>query len=297
MAVKKRTAYPDWEDVHFFLELVRLGSLSAAARALGVTHATVGRRLASLETVLRVQLFDRHDGRFTLTAAGERAAAAAAAMSDGAQSIRRLAAGPSDAVIGKVRLTATEIFGSYFLMSRMRELMEKNPGLEIEVVISSRNLSLARRDVDLAIHHSRLEGANVIPRKIADYASYFYADRHYVETHRDGPLDFIGFADDVAHVEAAEHCARAVGNTHRYSLKVNTLFARLAAARGGLGVGLIPKFVAHQYPDLVAVDVGGEPLIRELWLVAHPDVRGVARLRVTFDYIANAVVGARHILM
>ncbi len=297
MAVKKRTAYPDWEDVHFFLELVRLGSLSAAARALGVTHATVGRRIASLETVLRVQLFDRHDGRFTLTAAGERAAAAAAAMSDGAQSIRRLAAGPADAIIGKVRLTATEIFGSYFLMSRMRELMEKNPGLEIEVVISSRNLSLARRDVDLAIRHSRPEGANVITRKIADYASYFYADRRYVEAHRDGPLDFIGFADDVAHVEAAQHCARAVGNTHRYSLKVNTLFARLAAARGGLGVGLIPKFVAYQYPDLVAVDLGGEPLIRELWLVAHPDVRGVVRLRVTFDYIANAVVGARNILM
>jgi DNA-binding transcriptional LysR family regulator len=297
MAVKKRTAYPDWEDVHFFLELVRLGSLSAAARSLGVTHATVGRRIASLETMLRVQLFDRHDGRFTLTPAGERAAAAAAAMADGAQSIRRLAAGPSDAVVGKVRLTATEVFGSYFLMSRMRELMVNNPGLEIELLISSRNLSLARRDVDLAIRHSRPEGANVITRRIADYASYFYADRQYIETHRDGPLDFIGFADDVIHLPAAKHCLRAVGNTHRYSMKVNTLFARLAAARGGLGVGLIPKFVAQQYPDLVTVDVGAEPLVRELWLVAHPDVRAVERLRLTFDYIANAVVGARNILM
>jgi DNA-binding transcriptional LysR family regulator len=109
-------------------------------------------------------------------------------------------------------------------------------------------------------------------------------------------MDFIGFADDVAQLEAAKHCARAVGNAHRYSLKVNTLFARLAAARGGLGVGLIPKFVAHQYPNLVTVDVGAEPLIRELWLVAHPDVRAVERLRVTFDYIADAVVGARDIL-
>lgn len=297
MAVKKRTAYPDWEDVHFFLELVRLGSLSAAARALGVTHATVGRRIAALETALRVQLFNRHDGRFTLTPAGERAATAAAAMSDGAQSIRRLGAGPADAVVGKVRLTATEIFGSYFLMSRMRELMVQNPGLEIEVVISSRNLSLARRDVDLAIRHSRPDGANIITRKIADYASYFYADRRYIEAHPDGPLDFIGFADDVAHLEAAQHNMRVVGNMHRCSLKVNTLFARLAAARGGLGIGLIPKFVAHQYPDLVAVDLGSEPLVRELWLVAHPDVRAVERLRVTFDYIANAVVGARDILM
>ncbi len=296
MAVKKRTAYPDWEDVHFFLELARLGSLSAAARALGVTHATVGRRIASLETVLRVQLFDRHDGRFALTAEGERAAAAAVAMSDGAQSIRRLAAGPADAVVGKVRLTATEIFGSYFLMSRMRELMQQNPGLEIELVISSRNLSLTRRDVDLAIRHSRPESGNLIARKIADYASYLYADRRYIQSHGDGPLDFIGFADDVAHLEAAKYSERAAGNAHRISLKVNTLFARLAAARAGLGVGLIPKFVAHQYPDLVAVDVGAEPLIRELWLVAHPDVRAIERIRVTFDYIADAVVGARDIL-
>lgn len=297
MAVKKRTAYPDWEDVHFFLELVRLGSLSAAARSLGVTHATVGRRIAALETMLRVQLFDRHDGRFALTAAGERAAAAAAIMADGAESIRRIAAGPTDRVVGKVRLTATEIFGSYFLMSRMRELMVQNPGLDIELVISSRNLSLARRDVDLAIRHSRPDGASMIARKIADYASYFYADRRYIEQHDGGPYDFVGFADDIAHLEAAVHCARIVGNTHRYTLKVNTMFARVAAVRGGLGLGLIPKFVVHQYPDLVRVDLEGDAFIRELWIVAHPDVRGVERLRVTFDYIVNAVAGARDVLI
>src|SRR5690349_15520097 len=99
MAVKKRTVAPDWEDVHFFLELTRLGSLSAAARSLGVTHATVGRRIASLEAMLRVQLFDRHGGKFTLTPAGEAAAVAAGIMADGAQAIRRMTAGPSNAVI------------------------------------------------------------------------------------------------------------------------------------------------------------------------------------------------------
>jgi DNA-binding transcriptional LysR family regulator len=297
MTVKKRTVAPDWEDVHFFLELTRLGSLSAAARSLGVTHATVGRRIAALEEILRVQLFDRRGGKFTLTPSGEAAAVAAGIMADGAQAIRRMTAGPSDAVVGKVRVTATEVFGSYFLMSRMRDLVAKNPGLDIEVVIQSRNLSLARRDVDLAIRHARPEGTTVITRKIADYASYFYADRAYLAD-RDGELlDFIGFTDDVANQPAALHTIRAAGNQQRYPMKVNTLFARLAAVRGRIGVGLVPKFVAHQYPDLVPVDVGVAPLVRELWLVAHPDVRGVARLRVTFDYIANAVAGARDILM
>ncbi len=297
MAVKKRTASPDWEDVHFFLELARLGSLSAAARALGVTHATVGRRIAALETVLRVQLFDRHGGRFTLTAAGKRAAAAAGSMADSADAIGRMAAGPADAVVGKVRVTATEVFGSFFLMSRMRNLVIENPGLDIELVIQSRNLSLARRDVDLAIRHARPEGSSVITRKIADYASKFYADRTYLETHKGDPLDFIGFTDDVVHQPMALHTIRAAGNQQRYALKVNTQFARLAAVRGGLGVGIVPKFVSLQYPELVEVDVGVEPLVRELWLVAHPDVRAVARLRVTFDYIAEAIAGARDELM
>ncbi len=297
MAVKKRTAYPDWEDVHFFLELARLGSLSAAARSLGVTHATVGRRIAALETVLRVQLFDRHGGRFTLTEAGENAAAAASAMADGADVIRRMTAGPADSVVGKVRVTATEVIGSYFLMSRMRDLIVQNPGLDIELVIQNRNLSLARRDVDLAIRHARPEGSSVITRKIADYSNRFYADRAYLEDNRGEPLSFVGFTDDSVHQPMALHTIRAAGNQQRYSLKVNTLFARLAAIRGGLGVGIVPKFVSLQYPELVEVDVGVEPLVRELWLVAHPDVRAVARLRVTFDYIANAIAGARNELM
>lgn len=297
MAVKKRTVTPDWEDVHFFLELTRLGSLSAAARSLGVTHATVGRRIAALEAILRVQLFDRRGGKYALTPAGENAAAAAGIMADGAHAIRRMSAGPSDAVAGKVRVTATEVFGSFFLMSRMRDLVAQNPGLEIELVIHQRNLSLARRDVDLAIRHARPEGASIVTRKIADYASNFYADRAYVEARKGEPFDFIGFTDDVVNQPTALHTTRAAGNQQRYSLKVNTLFARLAAARAGLGVGIVPKFVAHQYPDLVEVDVGVEPLVRELWLVAHPDVRAVARLRVTFDYIASAIAGARHILM
>jgi DNA-binding transcriptional LysR family regulator len=297
MAVKKRTAYPDWEDVHFFLEVTRLGSLSAAARSLGVTHATVGRRIATLERILRVQLFDRHGGRFALTTAGESVAAAAGTMSDGAQAIRRMAAGPSNEVAGKVRVTATEVFGSFFLMSRMRDLVEKNPGLEIELVIHQRNLSLARRDVDLAVRHARPDGNSVITRKIADYTSGFYADRAYVESRKGQPYDFIGFTDEISQQPVAVHTMRAAGNQQRYALKVNTLFARLAAVRAGLGVGIVPKFVSLQYPDLVQVDVGVEPLVRELWLVAHPDVRAVARLRVTFDYIAGAIAGARDILM
>ncbi len=297
MAVKKRTAYPDWEDVHFFLELARLGSLSAAARALGVTHATVGRRITTLEKVLRVQLFDRHGGRFSLTEAGSRAAAAAGAMADGAAAIRRMTAGPSDEVVGKVRVTATEVIGSYFLMSRMRDLVAKNPGLDIELVIQNRNLSLARRDVDLAIRHARPEGSSVITRKIAEYSNRFYADRTYLAARKDESLDFIGFTDDIIHQPMALHTIRAAGNQQRYALKVNTLFARLAAVRAGLGIGIVPKFVSLQYPELVEVDVGVEPLVRELWLVAHPDVRGVARLRVTFDYIAEAISGARRELM
>jgi DNA-binding transcriptional LysR family regulator len=132
---------------------------------------------------------------------------------------------------------------------------------------------------------------------MAGYASYFYADRSYLAERQNEPLDFIGFTEDVAHLPTAQHTIRAAGNRHRMPLRANTLPARLAAVRAGLGVGLLPKFVTHQYSELVAVDVGVEPLVRELWLAAHPDVRGVARLRIAFDHLASAIAGARDVLM
>lgn len=296
MDAKKRTDRPDWEDVHSFLVLSQSGSFAAAARELGLTHSTVARRIASLEASLGVPLIDRRGTSITLTPAGERTIAAAQEMAISASAIDRLTAGPADAVSGIVRITATEIFGSYFLMTRVRPLMEQYPGLEVEIIIDNTNLSLARRDADLAIRHGRPEGATLISRKIADYAIDFYADRSYLEAHRDAPYDFLGYTDDVANLPEALHTARAAGN-QRPTLSLNTLPARLAATRAGLGIGTVPRYIAAQYPDLVRVDLGIEPLIRELWLVAHPDVREILRIRACFDFLVDAFKGARHILV
>ena len=196
-------------------------------------------------------------------------------MADGAHAIRRMSAGPSDAVVGKVRVTATEVFGSFFLMSRMRGLVEKNPGLDIEMVIQSRNLSLARRDVDLAIRHARPEGASVITRKIADYASNFYADRSYIEARKGEPLDFIGFTDDVIGQPTALHTIRAAGNQQRYSHE-GQYAVRTACCGSGRARCRHRARSSSRTSILTSceVDVGVEPLVRELWLVAHPDVRG-----------------------
>lgn len=296
MPDKKRTAAPDWEDLKFMLELARAGSLSAAARVLGVTHATVSRRIASLEAELNVQLFDRSSGNYMPTRAGEQAIRAARAMEEQATEIERLSASAAEGLSGSIRITATEVFASYFLISRMRPLMRSNPELHIELMIDSSNLSLARRRADIAIRHGRPEGANLVTRKVADYSNHFYADRDYLERLAGRPMQFLGYMDESAQLPEARYLETVV-DPATCVMNCNSLPARLAATRAGIGVGIIPKFVALQYPQLKQVDVGGmQPLVRELWIVAHPDVRAVPRFRMCFDHLVETIAAARPML-
>lgn len=297
MSDKKRTATPDWGDLKFMLELSRAGSLSAAARALGVTHATVSRRIAALEANLNVQLFDRRSGNYVPTQSGKLAIAAAKKMEVRAAEIERLSEIAAGGVTGSVRLTATEVFASYFLISRLRTLMQDNPDLHIELMIGNTNLSLARRHADIAIRHGRPEGANLVTRKVADYSAHLYADREYLERLNGRPMRFVGYIDDNIRLPESRYLEQAV-DPKTCVLNCNTLPARLAATRAGLGVGLIPKFVALQYPQLKRVEIAGlQPLVRELWIVAHPDVRGIPRFRACFDHLVDTITAARPMLI
>src|SRR5262245_45775071 len=149
MAVQKRTAGLDWEDVRYFAALARHGTLAATARTLKVTHATVARRLANLESTLGHPLFARNRDGYRLNAAG------AAALGEAAQ--MELAAGALHAardvngkVAGLVRITVARVFADGFLAERLGSLTKCHPGLELEIVATSRNLSLARREAEVA---------------------------------------------------------------------------------------------------------------------------------------------------
>ena len=144
-----------WDDVRFFLAVARAGSLSAAARALGVGHVTVGRRIALLEKRLGVTFLSRTPDGFSITSAGQAILQQCAAMESAALDLERIAAGRDSLVTGSVRLTTTEALAYQVIVPAISALRQTHPDLQVDLVLGVRSLDIARRDADLAVRFAR----------------------------------------------------------------------------------------------------------------------------------------------
>ena len=178
MPDRKRTAGLDWEDVRYFIALARHGSLSATARALRVNHATVARRVASLETLLGRPLFERRPDGYALTAQGRAVLDEAGAMDAAALSVlRRLDA--SAELQGLVRLTAGRTLCDGFLIDRLGPFHQRYPAVDLELIGEARIMSLARREADIALRFGTLKDSDLMARRLATIAFGLYASPAY----------------------------------------------------------------------------------------------------------------------
>ena len=150
-ALQKRTGELPWDDLRCVLAIARAGSLSGAARELGIEHSTVFRRLNSVEKRLGVRLFERSPRGYTPTACGELAAAAAGAMESEALGVERRMLGADARLTGVVRLATSELFAGFLLPRVLKQFLEAHPGVEVETHIASRMVDLTRREADLAL--------------------------------------------------------------------------------------------------------------------------------------------------
>ncbi|MFS8050166.1 LysR family transcriptional regulator [Rhizobium sp. BR 314] len=286
MADKKRTASLDWEDVRYFVALVRHGTLSATARALRVNHATVSRRLASLESVFGQPLFERRPEGFVLNEAGRAVLDETIVMEEAASAaFRRLEAGTATA--GLVRITVVRSLADGFIAERLGQLLRAHPQLDIELIADSRNLSLARREADLALRLGRPAKGELLTRRVATLEYGFYASHAYAARVAAGETPiFIGFdVDSEAVPEAAWVKRRFSGR--RFALRSNSQTAQAAAAASGYGVALLPDWLAHSRQDLVVLDMGEAPPPRELWLIMRPDIARIPRVRLVADHLID----------
>jgi DNA-binding transcriptional LysR family regulator len=160
----------DWEDVRFFVAFARHGSLSAAARVLGVNHVTVARRVAGLERALGARLMERRSDGYVPTMAGQSALQAAGAMELAAQALSRTEAG---AIAGLVRITATPSLAAAFLISRLSAFRERHPQLDIELTAERRPVSLARHEADLALRIGRPDDSDLVARQLVTFGFGF----------------------------------------------------------------------------------------------------------------------------
>lgn len=295
MADRKRTD-PDWEDIRSLAALARAGTLSAAARHLHVTHATVARRLARLEGCLGQPLFDRRPEGYVPTAAGRAAVAQAEAMETAAQALAELGES-QEAMQGVVRLTMARVLADGFLIPRLAGLRERLPGLDIEIVVDSRIVSLARRESDIALRFGTPPPKDLFGRRVAQVGFGFYVAR----TARDRLLavraaaPLVGFDADSEFVAEAAWLMRRFP-ARRFAFRGNSQVSQLLAVAAGFGIGLLPHYIARQRDDLEHVDFDEVPPPRELWLLARPEARRLPLIRAVIDAVAAIFAAEKRLL-
>lgn len=279
MSVQFRSETLDWDDLRVFLELARCGSLSGAARALRLSHATVGRRLAALEQALGQTLVERRAEGYVLSPDGEAVRAMAEEMDERAQALRRRA-GRAEGLTGTVRLTMTEALADRFLLPRLGPLRATHPGLDLEIVTDNRALSLARREADIAIRLARPQGGDLVTRRLCALGYALYA------APAAAPDSVIAYDETMAELPEALWMARHMAG-RRVALRTNSLTAQIAAAVTGFGVALLPCVFAAGEPGLRRLPSPVPPPVREAWLLVHRDRKDIPRVRAVIDAVTR----------
>jgi DNA-binding transcriptional LysR family regulator len=272
---------PDWDGLRIFLALGRARTLAAAARKLGVDETTVARRVARLEKEMGAALFERGPGGVALTAAGEAVRAAAEQMESAALSAERRALGADRHLSGRVRVTAPEILGKYFVLPALQSVHKRHPGIEIELISTIVRLDVTRREADVAIRTVRPTEPALVARKLARMAVAPYIRRR---RRKPAQLAAVSYVDGVR-LPLRNVEERIPGG--RVALRTNSIATVFEAVRFGWGAGDLPCFVGDATPELVRAFPHEKPESLDVWLIVHSDVQRTSRVRPVVEELAR----------
>jgi len=285
---------PDWSLYRAFLAVMTEGSLSAAARALGLTQPTLGRQVAALEHALGVALFTRSPQGLKPTDAALDLRPHAQAMAGAASALVRAASGAGDTARGVVRITASEIIGAEVLPPILADFRPRHPAVTVELSLDNQQQDLLRGAADIAVRMVRPTQDALVARRLADTHLGLYAHRRYVELEEvpatlDGLADhaLIGFDKGTPFLRGLVQ--RVPLPPRGFAFRADSDLAQLAAVRAGFGIGFIQHGVARREPDLVPVCPGQIGFDLPVWLVMHEDLRSTLRMRTMFDHLAEGL--------
>ncbi len=284
----------DWSHISAFLATAETGSLSAAARKLGLTQPTLSRQVAALEDSLSVMLFERVGKSLRLTEAGNLLLEHARAMGDAADRIAIAATGQSQDIDGTVRITASDVVSAHVLPSVLRRLRETAPKLEIDIVATNDIRDILRREADIAIRHVRPEQPDLIARLVQDSTAHFYASTSYLDrngrpkTAKDmATHDFISFGDVNMMIAYMKDKGLNLTSSNFKIGSANGLVA-WGLAREGFGLSAMSDDVARATPGMERIDVASVDAITfPTWLVTHRELHTSRRIRLVFDMLAE----------
>lgn len=283
----------DWNRLRAFLATAEAGSLSGAARALGLTQPTLGRQVTALEEELGLALFERTGRAMVLTDAGREMLRDAHTMGEAANRIALLAQGRSQELEGQIKVTASDMSSAFVLPDLLVRLRSIAPNLRIDLIAANDIRDILHREADIAVRHVRPTEPDLIARLVRDAPAHLYASRDYL-AERGTPTtpqdlaghDFISLGDDARMLEAMGYYGVPVDQIQMRAGSTSGI-ATWELVRKGLGIFPMSDDIAAQFPDVVRLLDGQVDITFPVWLVTHRDLHTSRRIRLVFDMLAE----------
>lgn len=286
----------DWDDLKTFLAISREGTLSAAARVMGISQTTAGRRLDALHERAGVRLLQKTPSGYVLTPAGEHILSNVETMEAEALAAEQVVTGEDVRLAGTVRVTTVETLAVKVLAPTLTEFRHRYPNIVLEIDIDSRPLSLARREADIALRVGPFDQHDVLVRKVGEEHIGIFAAQSYLDEH--GLPDFgtqcaghikIAAGPETTNMPVARWFEQVAA---RATLAIRgNVSVRFEVARTGAGLTSLPILVARDAPELVRL-AAPPPPVRELWLGVHRDMQRAPRIRAVLDFLSVEVKNA-----
>lgn len=293
----------DWNDVAVFLVLARHRNLSETGRVLGINHTTVGRRIRALEDRLNQRLFKRTRLGFLLTDAGQHLLRHAEGMEEYAHSIALEFTSAREAPGGVVRLATMEALGSLYLAPRMASLYRQQPSVRVELVTASHWINLSKREADILISFPKPQGRRILVEKIGEFALHLYATPAYLKAagvpHTMEDLKqhrLIDYIEELVQISAVRWLSDMIHEPPA-DFRSTSLVAQYYAAAAGLGIAMLPTFVAGRDKRLVRVLEDTVVVKRDFWLAVHQDLLHLVRVREVMSYLTRLIDEDRNFLL
>lgn len=279
-----------WDDLRIILAIARAGSLAGAARDLAVNHSTVFRRLNTFEDSLGVRLFDRLPSGYALTVAGEEMRASAEKIEREIDRLDRQITGQDLRLHGSLVVTTTDTLATGILGSHIAAFKRAYPDIDLELVLDNQNISLSKRQADVAIRPTLSPPETLVGRKICDIAFAPYWAKTLVSMHHQdlSMMPWVSVDNSLSHLASDKWFRRELPHV-LIRMRSNSLQGVMMAAEAAVGAAILPCFMGDTSTHLNRV---GDPIKdggSALWLLTHEDLRHTARVRALLDFMAEAL--------
>lgn len=284
-----------WELYRSFLGVLETGTLSGAARSLGMTQPTIGRHVAALEKALGLALSTRSQAGLLATNVALELQPYAESMRSNVAALERTASSQGAGANGTVRITASEVIGVEVLPTIVRRLRERHPDLKIELVLTDRVQDLFQREADIAVRMVRPTQEALIARRIGHIAVGLHANREYLAGHKRprtaadlAAHDLIGFDVESAFVRSVLGSLKGYDRA-AFAIRTDHDLAYLALIRAGAGIGFCQVSLARRDPEMVRLLAETFTLQLDTWITMHEDLRNSVLCRVAFDALVEGL--------